>query len=160
MKYQFGFSDDFEHFTVADSDEVEEDKVDKVVEKEVVAGEKSVTWGVRHTTHIPPSHAPEEPVRPSSPINRSSNPTEDKIAKEIREMKEREEELKLVRETVVNGVVNGKDEKPNIENKARCVYCTAYGCSSAKKIVFTSKSFNMRDKQRYSLYSIGVGFFS
>ena len=118
-KYQFGFSDDFEHFTVADSDEVEEDKV---IDKEVVAalgGEKSVTWGVRHTTHIPAST--EDPVRPSSPINRSTNPTEDKIAKEIREMKEREEELKLVRETAVNGVVNGKDEKPNVDNKARCV---------------------------------------
>merc|ERR1711971_167033 len=47
-KYQFGLNEDFEHFTVADSDEV--DDLDKVV---VTGGDRGVTWGVR-TSHSPP----------------------------------------------------------------------------------------------------------
>lgn len=90
-KYQFGLNEDFEHFTVADSDVGDgEDRGD------VTGGDRGVTWGVR-STHSPPQPA----IRTGSPFDRSTNPTEDKIAKEIREMKEREEELKAIRERTV-----------------------------------------------------------
>lgn len=101
-KYQFGLNEDFEHFTVADSDEV--DDLDKVV---VTGGDRGVTWGVR-TSHSPPQQV----MRTGSPFDRSTNPTEDKIAKEIREMKEREEELKRNQEsrTVVTPGASGQNE--------------------------------------------------
>lgn len=90
-KYQFGLNEDFEHFTVAESDVGNgEDKGD------VTGGDRGVTWGVR-STHSPPQPT----IRTGSPFDRSTNPTEDKIAKEIREMKEREEELVRIRERTV-----------------------------------------------------------
>ena len=65
---------------------------------------KTISWGVRIGNF------------PQSPSPRQNNPTEDKIAKEIRELKEREEELIRLRkaQTAVNASSPSPSPSPEV----------------------------------------------
>jgi len=89
-KYEFGQNDDHDARSDSIGDESNESVVFQDLEdfdKPAAEPEsKTLSWGVRVGT------------LPQSPSPRTNNPTEDKIAKEIRELKEREEELIRLRE--------------------------------------------------------------
>jgi len=87
-KYEFGQNDD------ARSDSLGDESNESVVFQDIEdfdkpasdVESKTISWGVRIGN------------LPQSPSPRNNNPTEDKIAKEIRELKEREDELIRLRE--------------------------------------------------------------
>ena len=87
-KYEFGQNED------ARSDSLGDESNESVVFQDIEdfdkptseVDSKTISWGVRIGNF------------PQSPSPRNNNPTEDKIAKEIRELKEREDELIRLRE--------------------------------------------------------------
>jgi len=105
-KYEFGQNDD------ARSDSLGDESNESVVFQDIEDFDKPVTdvesktisWGVRIGNF------------PQSPSPRQNNPTEDKIAKEIRELKEREEELIRLRkaQTAVNASSPSPSPSPEV----------------------------------------------
>jgi len=130
-KYEFGQNDD------ARSDSLGDDSNESVVfqdledfDKPASENEsKTLSWGVRVGN------------LPQSPSPRTNNPTEDKIAKEIRELKEREEELIRLREaqTKVNA---SPSPAPTPSPEVPVIISQSTPKSSPAKTPNTSDKFN------------------
>jgi len=130
-KYEFGQNDD------ARSDSLGDDSNESVVfqdledfDKPASENEsKTLSWGVRAGN------------LPQSPSPRTNNPTEDKIAKEIRELKEREEELIRLRESQTK-VNLSPSPAPTPSPEVPVIISQSSPKSSTAKTPSTSDKFN------------------
>jgi len=131
-KYEFGQNEE------SRSDSLGDESNESVVFQDIEdfdkpasdAESKTISWGVRIGN------------LPQSPSPRNNNPTEDKIAKEIRELKEREDELIRLREAQTHALSTPSPPSPTPSPEVPVIISQITPKSSTTKSPGSSDKFN------------------